>query len=185
MVMLVGLMLLFWTEDVEDFSNSSHEFIGPWLSFMMIAALVLWMIYLFRFNYLKLYGNSIPLFHLRNFIFIFIGVGLIALLTRTLPFTRELKVRVLYPKEKLTWIIAVWTSNFSVFMHEYIEDLTKAVHLEKKLNVNKSSQELFLSELINAALKKNLHIETVLFSKGVYLDIGTPDNLVKAVRDPL
>jgi glucose-1-phosphate thymidylyltransferase len=84
---------------------------------------------------------------------------------------------------KLTWIIAVWTWNFSVFMHEYIQDITKTAYLEEKFKKRKSSQELFFSELINAALEKNLHIETVLFSKGVYLDVGTPENLVKAVRD--
>ena len=86
---------------------------------------------------------------------------------------------------KLTWIIAAWTSNFSAFMHEYIQDLTKTVHLEKKRNESNSSQELFFSKVINAALKKGMRVETVLFSKGVYLDVGTPDNLVRAVRDHL
>jgi len=36
--------------------------------------------------------------------------------------------------------------------------------------------------VINAAIKNNLRIETVSFSEGSYLDIGTPEDLLKAIR---
>ena len=43
-------------------------------------------------------------------------------------------------------------------------------------------QELFMSNVIQAAIKSNIHVESVLFSDGFCLDIGTPDDLVKAVQ---
>jgi glucose-1-phosphate thymidylyltransferase len=83
---------------------------------------------------------------------------------------------------KLTWVIAVWTAKFSIFMRDYIQHPQKTARSAHELNMGKTRQELFLSEVIKGALKKKLHIETVLFSKGTYLDIGTPENLIEAVR---
>jgi glucose-1-phosphate thymidylyltransferase len=82
----------------------------------------------------------------------------------------------------LTWIIAVWTVKFSIFMDDYIQDLEKNTHSGHELNGSKIQRELFLSEVIKAALRKNMQVEAVLFSEGIYLDIGTPENLTKAVR---
>ena len=39
-----------------------------------------------------------------------------------------------------------------------------------------------MSNVIQAAIKSNIHVESVLFSDGFCLDIGTPDDLVKAVQ---
>jgi len=83
---------------------------------------------------------------------------------------------------KLTWIIAVWTEKFSIFMHKYIQKPNKTGNSGHELAAGKTPQELFLSEVIKAALRKNLQVETVFFSKGFYLDIGTPENLTEAVR---
>jgi glucose-1-phosphate thymidylyltransferase len=82
----------------------------------------------------------------------------------------------------LTWIIALWTTKFSIFMNDYIQKSGKTAHPGYEFNGRKTQRELFLSEVIKAALKKDLHVETVIFSKGIYLDIGTPENLTKAVR---
>lgn len=82
----------------------------------------------------------------------------------------------------LTWINAVWTAKFSIFMNHFIQNSGQPAHPGRKLAGSKSRPELFLSEVIKAALKKNVRVETVLFSKGIYLDIGTPENLTKAVR---
>jgi glucose-1-phosphate thymidylyltransferase len=97
----------------------------------------------------------------------------------------QIKNIVVNPKStnlKLTWLIAVWTSKFSIFMHDYIKGFRETDQQSNKLNVCKTHRELFLSEVIKAALKIGTRIETVLFQKGIYLDIGTPENLVKAVR---
>lgn len=83
---------------------------------------------------------------------------------------------------KLTWIIATWTSKFSNFMHDYLRSIEQTASFGNKLNDRKNHTELFLSEVIKDALKKNIQVETVLFTEGIYLDIGTPENLTKAIR---
>jgi glucose-1-phosphate thymidylyltransferase len=79
-------------------------------------------------------------------------------------------------------MIAVWSPVFTRFMHDYLVD-NQGVH-ENDIDHNKTElKELSLSELIQAAIDNNLLVESVLFPNGSFLDIGTPEALVKAVQD--
>jgi glucose-1-phosphate thymidylyltransferase len=69
-----------------------------------------------------------------------------------------------------TWIIALWTPVFTKFIRAY---LSSAVS---------ESPELSLGEVLQAAIDQKLHVNSVIFPKGTYLDIGTPDDLVKAIQ---
>ena len=75
-----------------------------------------------------------------------------------------------------TWQIAVWTPRFTRFMHDYILDLQKISENKKDI------KELFVGDVIQEALQNNIKIDTVLFKDGSSLDIGTPEDLIKAVR---
>jgi glucose-1-phosphate thymidylyltransferase len=75
-----------------------------------------------------------------------------------------------------TWIIAVWTPVFSHFMHEHLAKL-------KARNHGSEQRELFMSEVIQHAIDHALNVEGILFPQHHCLDIGTPEDLVKAVRD--
>ena len=82
---------------------------------------------------------------------------------------------VIKPKQtqlKYTWFIAVWTPKFTHFMHHYLHE-----QLENATLAN----ELYLGDVIQAALDNEFHVESVLFANGRYIDIGTPDDLMKAV----
>jgi glucose-1-phosphate thymidylyltransferase len=81
---------------------------------------------------------------------------------------------------RYTWILAVWTPTFTRFMHEY---LATAQTESQPHDIGDGSQrrELFVGDVIQAALEAGLEVEKVLFLKGSYLDIGTPSNLVKAL----
>lgn len=70
-----------------------------------------------------------------------------------------------------TWIIAVWTPGFSHYMHNYLLQITMELELE-----------LFLGEVILAAIKEGMYAETVIFDQGSYIDIGTPGDLVRAIE---
>lgn len=70
-----------------------------------------------------------------------------------------------------TWIIAVWTPVFTHFMHNYLYQITK-----------KPEQELFVGDVILAAIKEGMYAETVTFTRGSYIDIGTPEDLARAVE---
>jgi glucose-1-phosphate thymidylyltransferase len=81
------------------------------------------------------------------------------------------------------WIIAVWTPVFTKFMHEYLVAI-QAGNKQNQTGSNPPEQrELFVGDVIQAAIDKGLPVETVLFPHGTYLDIGTPDELVKAVHN--
>ena len=72
-----------------------------------------------------------------------------------------------------TWQIAVWTPAFTHFMHDY---------LSTRAGTNKKETELFVGDVIQAAIKNNMRVESITFNKGTYLDIGTPEDLIMAFR---
>lgn len=72
-----------------------------------------------------------------------------------------------------TWGIAVWTPVFSRFMHEYLAVARKsALH----------KPELFVGDIVQAAIGDGIRVEAVYVSDEPFLDIGTPDDLIRAVR---
>ena len=75
-----------------------------------------------------------------------------------------------------TWIIAAWAPSFTQFIHEYVAAVLR------EYDIGEKNRELCLSEVINAAIKRNIEVDYVIFDEGHCLDIGTPDNLVKALR---
>ncbi len=84
-----------------------------------------------------------------------------------------------------TWIMAIWTPVFTSFMHKYLVGTLE----EKEQNTNENNilrqRELFVGDVIQAAIDNNLNVEGVVFSDSTCLDIGTPDDLVKAIRSEI
>jgi len=72
-----------------------------------------------------------------------------------------------------TWGAAVWSPIFSYFMHRYIRAREPFV-TEKK--------ELFISEVVKAAIDGGLRVETVRVSDAPFLDIGTPEDMLRAAK---
>jgi glucose-1-phosphate thymidylyltransferase len=80
-----------------------------------------------------------------------------------------------------TWIIAVWTPAFTHFMHKYLSTLQE-VREQANTGSNVSEQrELYVGDVIQAAIDNNLQVEGVIFPDSTCLDIGTTEDLVKAV----
>jgi len=73
---------------------------------------------------------------------------------------------------KLAWGIAVWKPSFSKFLHEYI-----LTHQHKK-----SDPEIFIGDVIKLAITQGLSIKAKQVSDEAFLDIGTPDDLSKAIN---
>lgn len=74
------------------------------------------------------------------------------------------------------WAIAVWTPVFSRFMHEYLADI-------QKTGKQKNDRELFVGDVIQAAIDDNLQVKGIIFPDDSCMDIGTPEDLLKAVRE--
>jgi glucose-1-phosphate thymidylyltransferase len=73
------------------------------------------------------------------------------------------------------WEIAVWTPAFTDYMHNYVSDRKKSDNLQHQ-------KELFVGDVIQAAIEDKIRIDSVLFKDGKCLDIGTPEDLIKALR---
>jgi glucose-1-phosphate thymidylyltransferase len=74
---------------------------------------------------------------------------------------------------KYSWAIALWTPVFSQFLHD---------HLSACKGLAADQPELSVGNVIQAAIQNGLRIEAVVVSNEPYLDIGTAEGLVRAVK---
>lgn len=84
---------------------------------------------------------------------------------------------------RYTWMIAVWTPTFTQFMHEYLKTSQAAASETGAPPPGAAERELYLGDIVQQAIAENLLVESVCFHHGACLDIGTPDDLVRAVYD--
>ncbi|MBI5665330.1 MAG: dTDP-glucose pyrophosphorylase [Nitrospirae bacterium] len=73
-----------------------------------------------------------------------------------------------------SWEIAVWTPAFTKYMHDYI-----AAKKENIIDFH-CQKELFVGDVIQAAIRDDMYIESVIYQNGNCIDIGTPEDMVKA-----
>ncbi len=71
------------------------------------------------------------------------------------------------------WGIAVWSPAFTEFLHEYV-----AVRRESA----GQAPELFVGDAVQAAINQGMQVESVQVDDEPFLDIGTPDDLLRATR---
>ncbi|NJL38257.1 MAG: dTDP-glucose pyrophosphorylase [Leptolyngbyaceae cyanobacterium SM1_4_3] len=80
------------------------------------------------------------------------------------------------------WAIAAWTPKFTQFMHEYLQAIASQYVSVTELSTV-SRPELPIGDVIQAAIEQGFRVEAEVFEEGRYLDIGTPENLARAVRE--
>lgn len=69
------------------------------------------------------------------------------------------------------WILAVWSPVFSDFMCRFVNRLPP--------------EELFVGDVFQAAINDGMHVNSVTFEDGWFLDVGTPEGLALAVAQSL
>ena len=74
---------------------------------------------------------------------------------------------------RYTWGLAVWKPTFTHFLHEHLIAIKTSA---------KVRPELFVGDVIQAAIDDGLRVEAVHVADTPYLDIGTPEDLVRAVK---
>jgi glucose-1-phosphate thymidylyltransferase len=87
---------------------------------------------------------------------------------------RQIEIKPRQTQLRFTWSIAVWTSVFTAFMHEHLAILKGSAA---------GQPELSMGHVIEAAVSSDLRVEAVIVSNEPYLDVGTPENLLKAIRN--
>ena len=88
----------------------------------------------------------------------------------------EVREIVILPSEtqlQYSWAVAVWTPTFTKFLHTYLLPCRASAATEP---------ELSLGHVIQAAIRDGLRVKAVAVSSEPFLDIGTPEGLLKAIR---
>jgi glucose-1-phosphate thymidylyltransferase len=81
------------------------------------------------------------------------------------------------------WCCAVWTPAFSAFLHRFIRAEETGRNLRALTSkTHDPGGDLAMGIVLQAALKAGLPMQAVPFPHDTYIDIGTPDDLAKAVR---
>ena len=87
-----------------------------------------------------------------------------------------------YSDLRYSWCTAVWTPVFTEFMHQYVAAL-ETDRLRSDAGSNLVPQrELPIGDVIQLAIENGLSVQAEVFTDGAFLDIGTPEDLVRAVR---
>jgi glucose-1-phosphate thymidylyltransferase len=82
------------------------------------------------------------------------------------------------------WVCAVWTPAFTDFMHAFLKRERAKDDPERLAYRHIDAQgDLPVGLVIKAAMENGLRVYGLTFPHNTYLDIGTPDNLVEAVRE--
>ncbi len=102
-------------------------------------------------------------------------------------FDTEGRVHLIKEKPKQTdlrymWGVAVWTPVFTSFLHEYLVTIEANRQQNQAGNYPSKEQELVIGDVIQAAINRGLQVQAEVFTDGEYLDIGTSEDLVRAVR---
>lgn len=77
-----------------------------------------------------------------------------------------------------TWTIAVWTPVFSNYLHKIVTDMDIG-----KSPVSGQNEEIFIGDIIQAAIQQGMNVESVLFPDGKFLDIGTVPDLKRVLQN--
>lgn len=80
------------------------------------------------------------------------------------------------------WEIAVWNPSFTEYMHTYVMANLKIQKQKDHRAIHQNQSELHVADVIQSALMDNMRVESVLFKGGSCLDIGTPEDLHKAMQ---
>lgn len=74
------------------------------------------------------------------------------------------------------WLIASWEGDFSAILHDYLSGRDAEKKSQEK------GRELYMGDVLLHGLEVGLRIEGVTFPDGTCTDIGTPSDLLNAVR---
>jgi glucose-1-phosphate thymidylyltransferase len=72
---------------------------------------------------------------------------------------------------ELAWLTAVWTPAFTAYLHALLARPAAD-----------GRRELYVGDVVRAGIDEGLHVDSVAFEDGAYLDVGTPDDLLRALK---
>jgi glucose-1-phosphate thymidylyltransferase len=95
---------------------------------------------------------------------------------------REIYIKPVKTDLRLTWGTAVWTPAFTDYMHSYIANRETSYDPSVQGASNAAAEELFVGDVVRSAIQDGLKVDGIQVSTQPFLDIGIPENLVKAMK---
>ena len=89
------------------------------------------------------------------------------------------------PDLKLGWTNAMWKPAFTEFMHGYLKDFIEKNPEGKFRSPDNSIRELYVGDVIQAAILQGMKVDYVVFKEGTSIDLGTPDDLKRYMQQQL
>lgn len=78
------------------------------------------------------------------------------------------------------WMLCVWGPRFTEHLHSYLAEVER---LRADADpARRPQREVYVGDVVMAAIERGMHVNSVPFPDGSALDVGTPENLVRAVR---
>lgn len=88
---------------------------------------------------------------------------------------RDIDIKPVSTELEWTWVSAVWSSAFSqFFMDTVLNDSPLPVRSTSTPATN--ARELYIGDILLAALQQGMRIDGICFRRGTVLDIGTPED---------
>jgi glucose-1-phosphate thymidylyltransferase len=94
---------------------------------------------------------------------------------------RAIRIKPAQTQLRYAWEIAIWTPVFTRFMHEFVLSRRERDGTSSRMGLDERN-EVHVSDVIQVAIDGGMNVETVVFEHGNCLDIGTPEDMLKAVR---
>jgi glucose-1-phosphate thymidylyltransferase len=91
---------------------------------------------------------------------------------------RAIRIKPAATQLRHTWLIAAWTATFTEYLHDHVQRLAQD-HPHSAV-----PDEVHFGRVLQSAIEHDLTIEAVAFPDGRCLDIGTPEDLARALRSP-
>ena len=97
------------------------------------------------------------------------------------------QVRLIQEKPKQTnlkymWGVAVWTPVFTSFLHKFLITIEANIQQNQEHKNPIRRRELPIGDVIQAAINTGIKVQAEVLTDGKYLDIGTSEDLVRAVH---
>jgi glucose-1-phosphate thymidylyltransferase len=81
-------------------------------------------------------------------------------------------------KARYCWIIALWTPVFTQYLHHFVTEKLK--DLQQPEALKNPVPEIYIGAVIADAIQDGVTAAPYIFKHGRFLDIGTPENLLRA-----
>jgi glucose-1-phosphate thymidylyltransferase len=96
---------------------------------------------------------------------------------------REIVIKKNRPDLKYSWFISLWRPSFSSFVNDFLEQLLK-IDKEGRITLNDGSRrEVYVGDVIQAAIANRMIVDYEIFENGSYKDMGTPEDLAGYKND--